>query len=172
MENNKYFLYARKSSESDERQVQSLDDQIKIMTNKAKSYWIEIVDIFEESMSAKAPWRYKFNEMISRINNNEAKWIIAWKLDRLSRNPVDSWTIQYMLQNWAINKIIAIDKEYIAYDSWLQMSVETWMANQYILDLIKNVRRWLDSKYEKWIRPTSVPIWYLNDIVNRTIITD
>lgn len=172
MENNKYFLYARKSSESDERQVQSLDDQIKIMTNKAKSYWIEIVDIFKESMSAKAPWRYKFSEMISRINNNEAKWIITWKLDRLSRNPIDSWTIQYMLQTWVLDKVITNDREYKSYDSWLLMSVETWMANQYILDLVKNVRRWLDSKYEKWIRPTSVPIWYLNDIANRTIVTD
>lgn len=48
-------------------------------------------------------------------------------------------------------------------DSWLIMSVETWMANQYILDLIKNVKRWIESKYAKWVRPTRTPLWYLND---------
>lgn len=32
----KYFLYARKSTESDERQIQSLEDQINIMRSKAK----------------------------------------------------------------------------------------------------------------------------------------
>jgi len=36
MDNNKYFLYARKSTEGDERQVQSLDDQVRIMRKKAK----------------------------------------------------------------------------------------------------------------------------------------
>jgi len=87
---NKFFLYARKSTESDERQAQSLWDQIITMKLKAKSLWIEIIEVFQESMSAKAPWRYRFNEMIQRINDWEADWIIAWKLDRISRNPIDS----------------------------------------------------------------------------------
>jgi uncharacterized coiled-coil DUF342 family protein len=51
----KFFLYARKSTEGDERQVQSLDDQINVMKKKAKDFNIEIVEILQESMSAKAP---------------------------------------------------------------------------------------------------------------------
>ena len=168
----KYFLYARKSSESDEKQVQSIDDQIKVMKQRAKSMWYNIVETFTESMSAKAPWRYKFNEMVDRLQKWEANWIIAWKLDRLTRNPIDTWTIQYMLQTWWLNNIITSDREYYPIDSWLLFSVETWMANQYILDLVKNVRRWMNSKYEKGIRPTNTPLWYLNDKNDRTIIKD
>jgi hypothetical protein len=37
IDNNKYFLYVRKSSESDEKQVQSIDDQLNIMKIKAKA---------------------------------------------------------------------------------------------------------------------------------------
>jgi hypothetical protein len=55
MKNNNYFLYARKSTEGDERQIQSLDDQVRIMKSKAELLGIKIVDIFTESKSAKEP---------------------------------------------------------------------------------------------------------------------
>jgi len=44
------------------------------MKRKAKDLWINIVEIFEESMSAKKPWRFRFNEMIQRIEEWEATW--------------------------------------------------------------------------------------------------
>ncbi len=169
---NKYFLYARKSTESDERQVQSLEDQIRVMTKKAESLWIEIIEVFQESMSAKAPWRYKFNEMIWRIQHWEAQGIIAWKLDRLSRNPVDSWTIQFMLQNWELNTVITNDREYKESDAWLLMSVENGMSNQFILDLKKNVKRWMNSKTEKGIFCWKAPEWYINNKLEKTIEID
>lgn len=168
----KFFLYVRKSSESEDRQVQSLEDQINIMKKKAKTIWINIIDTFIESKSAKAPWREQFNIMISKIKDWEANWIISWKLDRLSRNPIDTWTIQYMLQTWVLYKIITNDRDYNPEDAWLLMSVETWMANQFILDLKKNVKRWMDSKYEKWQRPTKAPLWYINDKWEKTIEID
>ena len=51
----KYFLYVRKSSEDKERQAQSIPDQIEVMTKKAEQMDIEIVEIFSEETSAKAP---------------------------------------------------------------------------------------------------------------------
>lgn len=165
-----YFLYARKSTDSEDKQVQSLKDQIDVMKLKAKSLWINIIWTFIESKSAKAPWRNEFNNMISKIYEWEANWIITRKLDRLSRNPIDTGTIQYMLQTWQINKIITSDREYNPIDAWLLMSVETWMANQYILDLSKNVKRWMNSKTANWIFCGQAPEWYLN--VEKTIIVD
>jgi len=49
----KYCLYARKSTESDERQVQSIDSQVKEMLQIAERENLEIVDIRRESKSAK-----------------------------------------------------------------------------------------------------------------------
>lgn len=162
MNKDKFFLYARKSQESEERQIQSIDDQIRVMKQRAIQMWIDIIEIFQESMSAKAPWRYKFNEMIHRIQQWEANGIIAWKLDRLSRNPVDSGTIQYMLQNWELKSVVTNDREYRESEAGLLMSVENGMSNQFIIDLKKNVKRWMDSKYLKGVRPTRAPIWYIN----------
>lgn len=172
MKKDGYFLYVRKSTDTEDKQVQSLDDQINIMKKKADILWLYIIDIFSESMSAKAPWRYRFNEMIERIYKWEAKWIIAWKIDRLTRNPIDTWTIQFMLQNWTLEKIITNDRDYNPVDAWLLFSVETWMSNQFILDLKKNVKRWMDSKTDKWVFCWKAPEWYINNRLDKTIEID
>jgi hypothetical protein len=52
---NKYFLYVRKSTDSEDKQVQSIDDQINVMKQKAQLLDINIIEVFQESMSAKAP---------------------------------------------------------------------------------------------------------------------
>lgn len=168
----KFFLYARKSTDVEDRQVQSLDDQVEIMSKRAKELWIELVEVFKESMSAKAPWRYKFNEMITRIQNWEAQGIIAWKLDRLSRNPIDAWTIQYMLQNLQLQKVIVNNGEYTRKDAWLVMSVINGMNNQYIIDLSDNVIRGMNKKTESWGFCWQAPEGYLNDRLEKTIIID
>ena len=170
--NNKYFLYARKSTDVEDKQVQSLEDQINIMKERAKNTWIEIIEVFQESMSAKAPWRFRFNEMIQRIQRWEAKGIVAWKLDRLTRNPVDTGTIQFMLQNGQLDRIITHDKEYNPIDAWLLFSVETGMSNQFILDLKKSVKRWMDSKTDRWVFCWKAPEGYRNNKLEKTIEVD
>lgn len=158
----KYFIYARKSSEDDSRQVQSIPDQIEVMTKKAKALWLKVVETFHEEMSAKSPGRPVFDEMMKRVKKWEVTWIIAWKLDRLSRNPIDSGMLQYMLQTWDLTVIITNDRNYIDVDAWLLFSVESWIWNQYIMDLRKNVKRGLDYKANRWEWGCMAPEWYLN----------
>ena len=156
------FAYVRKSTESDERQVQSIDDQIKWVTNKVNN---EPFKLYTESKSAKDPGkRIEFEKMMKDIQ--KTKWevcIVCWKLDRLSRNPVDSGLIQYLMQRWKLNKIITNDREYTPVDSWLLMSVENAMSNQFILDMVKNVERWMKSKIEKGWCIQNVPLGYINN---------
>ncbi len=159
----KYFLYARKSSESDEKQVQSIDDQISTMEEIGRRLGIKIIDTITESKSAKEPHgREKFENMIERIKRGEANGILCWKIDRLSRNPIDSATIQWLLQKETLASIQTPDREYCPEDNALLLSVESSMANQYIRDLSKNVKRGLQSKLDKGWRPGSAPLGYLN----------
>jgi len=86
----RYCLYARKSSESDERQAMSIDSQIEEMLKIAKQEDLNIVEIKQESKSAKAKGnRVKFNEMLTEIAANKYNLIITWAPDRLSRNSGD-----------------------------------------------------------------------------------
>ncbi len=169
----RFVLYARKSSEREDRQVQSINDQINFWKKKAEEEGIEIIKIYTEEKSAKTPWvRKAFYEMCEELEKWYADGVLCWKLDRLSRNPIDTGTIQYMLQRGKLKRIITSDRIYYPEDSWLLFSVETGMANQYILDLSKNSKRGLQSKLAKWHFPWMACQWYVNDQVNRTIIKD
>ena len=86
----KYCLYARKSSESDERQAMSIDSQVKEMTAIAVRDGIEIVDIKKESHSAKnSGTRPLLLEMLYELTIGKYNAILTWAPDRLSRNAGD-----------------------------------------------------------------------------------
>ena len=89
----RYFLYARKSSENEDKQVASVPSQIEELRKLAQQMNLNIVEVFTEEKSAKAPGRQVFSQMIEDIHKGRAEGIICWKLDRLARNPIDGGMI-------------------------------------------------------------------------------
>lgn len=159
----KYFIYARKSQEGEERQVQSIPDQLQENEAVAKRYGIKVVDVLTEEGSAKEPGeRDVFEDMLQRISKGEANGIICWNLNRLSRNPVDSGKLQWMLQQGMIQSILTPSREYRPNDNALIFSVESGGANQFILDLKAGVHRGLNGKLKKGHAPVLAPLGYLN----------
>lgn len=159
----KIFLYARKSTNRKDNQIESLPDQIKALEELAKERNLNIAEIIQEAKSAKKPYiRPEFTKMVERIRKGEANVILCWKLDRLARNPVDAGTISWMLQEGIIKKIITFEKEYLPEDNVLMMSVEMGMANQYVKDLSVNVSRSVLSKFERGEYPSRAPVGYAN----------
>ncbi len=56
LQNLRYRLYARKSTDTEDRQVQSLEDQVKYMQERAKELNLNIIGKpIRESKSAKRP---------------------------------------------------------------------------------------------------------------------
>ena len=158
-----YFLYARKSSEGEDRQVQSIGDQTNHISKLARDYGLEIIEVLSEAKSAKKPNnRPIFDEMLRRIEAGEASGILCWEINRLSRNPIDSGKIQWLLQQGIIRSIRTINREYRPDDNALLLSVESGSANQFILDLKKGVKRGIDSKLDKGHAPILAPLGYLN----------
>ncbi|MCA9389813.1 recombinase family protein [candidate division WWE3 bacterium] len=177
--NIKYILYARKSQDSEDRQVQSIDDQVEYMNQSATRLGLEVVDTLVEAHSAKKPRsdeepniRPQFYSLLERIEAGEANGILCWKLNRLSRNPIDSGKLSWMLQQGIIESIQTYERQYLPTDNVLLFNVETGMANQYVLDLSKDVKRGMKSKVNEGWMPGPVPTGYLNDKIEKTIISD
>ena len=79
-----YCLYARKSSESDERQAMSIESQVKEMSALAAKANISVKEIRSESYSAKVSGtRPVFNQMIDDIKDWIFNAILTWAPDRL-----------------------------------------------------------------------------------------
>lgn len=171
--NLKYFLYARKSSEGSDRQIQSIDDQVSNLKELAIRQGIEVKEILTESKSAKKPGnRPVFDAMLARIQKGEANGILCWQINRLTRNPIDSGKINWMLQQSVIKSIQTIDKEYLPEDNVLMFSVESGSANQFIIDLRRNSRRGMIGKADRGWLPSRAPLGYLNDKLEHIIVPD
>jgi DNA invertase Pin-like site-specific DNA recombinase len=83
----KYCLYTRKSTESEERQILSIDSQIKEMLQLAEREELDILEIKRESHSAKTTGqRPIFNELLADIRQRKFTGSLTWAPDRLSRN--------------------------------------------------------------------------------------
>lgn len=114
--------------------------------------------------------------MIMRLHKKEANGILCWKLDRLARNPVDGGSITWLLQQGIIEEIVTPEKVYHSTDNVILMGVEFGMANQFVIDLSKIVKRGMNSKIEKGWLPTKAPIGYKNEVHaekgNKRILVD
>lgn len=175
--NLKYFIYARRSSEAEDRQVLSLDAQVDEIRRTAARSGLQILgEPFLESKSAKAPGRKVFNEVLDRIEKSEAQGILCWKIDRLARNPVDAGRVSWMLQKGIIGHIKTIERDYFPQDNVLLTSLEFASANQFIRDLSTNVKRGLRAKTMQGWRNGVAPIGYLNNVYSlkgeKTIVPD
>lgn len=158
----KYILYSRKSSESDERQAMSIESQITEMMNIAKRDNLNIVDIVEESKSAKATGhRPQFNELIHRISNGEASGILTWAPDRLSRNAGDLGSIVDLMDGGKLKEIRTHGQTFTnnPNEKFLLMILcsQAKLEND---NRGKNVKRGLRAKCERGKRPGLPPLGY------------
>lgn len=170
----RYFMYCRKSSESEDRQILSIESQQNELRRAfSNDPSIEIVGAYDEAFSAKSPGRPLFDEMMTRIERGEAEGIVAWHPDRLARNSVDGGRIV-----WFLDRTLIKDLKFATYtfennpQGKFMLSIFLGQSKYYVDALSENVKRGNRTKVEKGWRPNKAPLGYLNCPETRTIVID
>ncbi len=169
----RYCLYARKSSEDDERQAMSIDSQVKEMTDLAQKEGVIIKEIRRESHSAKASGqRPVFKNILEDIRSGEFNGILTWAPDRLSRNAGDLGRIVDLMDQGKLSQIKTYSQSFSnnPNEKFLLMI----LCSQAKLENDNrgvNVKRGLRNKCEVGIRPGMAPIGYLNVLKGNRIST-
>lgn len=85
-----YIIYCRKSSEGEDKQIQSLETQLREIEDHAKRNNLNIIEVISESKSAFKVGREGFDRMMKLIRIGQANAILVIRANRISRNPIDA----------------------------------------------------------------------------------
>ena len=169
----KYILYARKSTEEDDRQVLSIEAQFVELKEFAAKEKLEIVASFQEAKTAKEPGRIKFAEMLAILESGKADGIISWHPDRLARNSVDGGKIIHFVDRGLIKSLKFPTFWFEPTPQGLFMLNIAFGQSKYFVDnLRENVKRGLRQKIRNGVWPGWAPVGYINNPKTRGIDID
>lgn len=147
----KYVIYARKSTESSEKQIRSLSDQINECTEYAERNGLRVVETIQESESAKEPdIRPRFKKMMEGIMQGKYQAIIAWHPDRLARNMKEAGNIIDLL-----DKNIIKDLQFPSFtfentpNGKMSLGIQFILSKEYSDKLSQNVKRGIRHSIEE-----------------------
>ncbi len=169
----KYYLYARKSTDEEDRQVLSIEAQLTELKEFAAKEKLEIVASFQEAKTAKEPGRTTFGQMLNSIEKGEADGIIAWHPDRLARNSVDGGRIIHLVDRGLLKAMKFPTFWFEPTPQGLFMLNIAFGQSKYFVDnLRENVKRGFRQKLRRGEWPGWAPPGYTNDRINKVILVD
>jgi DNA invertase Pin-like site-specific DNA recombinase len=161
----KYCLYARKSTEQDEKQALSIESQVKEMLAIAEKENLDIVDIRREAHSANdSGQRPVFKELLEDIRRGRFNGILVWHPDRLSRNAGDLGSLVDLMDQKLVVQIRTYGQTFTNTPS--EKFLLMILCSQAKLENDNksiNVKRGLKTRVEMGLWPSRAPTGYLKE---------
>jgi len=161
----RYCLYARKSTEAEDKQTLSIESQVKEMLALAEKDNLKVVDIKREAHSSKeVGQREIFNQMLAEIKEGKYNGILTWAPDRLSRNAGDLGSVVDLIDQKLLLEIRTFGQRFTnnPNEKFMLMILgsQAKLEND---NKAVNVKRGLRTRCEMGWRPGVAPTGYLNE---------
>lgn len=161
----KYCLYARKSTEQEDKQALSIESQVNEMLALAERDGLNIVEIKRESHSSKeVGQRPVYNEMITEIKQGKFDGILTWAPDRLSRNAGDLGSVVDLMDQKLLHEIRTYGQKFTnnPNEKFLLMILGSQAKLENDNKMV-NVKRGLRARCEMGLWPSVPPTGYLSN---------
>jgi site-specific DNA recombinase len=161
----RYCLYARKSTEEEDKQALSIESQVREMTAIATRENLEIVEVKRESHSSKeVGQRAVYNQLLEDIRQEKFNGILTWAPDRLSRNAGDLGAVVDLLDQKKLVEIRTFTQTFTnnPNEKFMLMILGSQAKLENDQKII-NVKRGLRARCEMGLRPSTAPTGYLNE---------
>ncbi len=169
----KFFIYARKSTDDEERQILSIQAQLDELRELARKESLTVAREYIEAQTAKEPGRPVFNDMMQALEKGDAHAILSWHPDRLARNSIDGGRVIYDLDT---GKLATLKFPTHWFENTPQgkfmLQIAFGQSKYYVDNLSENIKRGIRKKLRDGIYPNKPPIGYLNDPKTRAIVID
>ena len=168
----KWYTYARKSTDVEDKQVLSIEAQLVELREFAKREGLDIAAEFVEKQSAKSPGRPVFGKLLTEIEKSGGN-ILAWHPDRLARNSIDGGQIVYLLDSGKLDnlKFPSFWFENTSQGKFM-LSIAFGQSKYYVDNLSENTKRGLRQKVRMGLYPGCAPVGYINDVRSKSIVID
>lgn len=161
----KYCLYARKSTEQEDKQALSIESQVKEMQSLAEREGLEIVEIKREAHSSKeVGQRPVYNELMAEIRQGKFNGILTWAPDRLSRNAGDLGSVVDLMDQKLLHEIRTYGQKFTnnPNEKFLLMILGSQAKLENDNKMV-NVKRGLRARCEMGLWPSVPPTGYLSN---------
>ena len=165
----RYIAYSRKSTESEDRQVLSLNDQKREVEELESRENLKIVQKFlgdgkGESQSAHKRGRPIFGRVMDSVEAGKANGLLVWHANRLARNASDGGRIITALDEGHLLEVRTTSGRtyYNTPEDKFFLQLEFGMAKKSSDDNGVAVKRGLKTKVGLGWYPSRAPLGYLN----------
>jgi site-specific DNA recombinase len=156
------ILYARKSTDREDMQILSIPAQLTELRRFAERSGLAVTEELTESCSAREPGRPVFSRLLQDIAAGRIERLLAWKLDRLARNPIDGGALIHYLGKGLLKELVTPEGTFTgAGDSKFMLSVLFGAATKMTDDLSQGVRRGNRAVHERGRINGPPPLGYI-----------